>query len=44
MERRGQRISKDEMLEVIGKGKPFTLLQGIINNKREHLSDLMYWP
>ena len=39
MERRGQRISKDEMLEVIGKGKPFTLLQDIINNKREHLSD-----
>ena len=32
-------ISKDEILEIIGKSKPFTLLKDLINNKKEHLSD-----
>ena len=39
MEGRVQTISKDEILKVIGKGKPFTLLTDLINNKKEHLSD-----
>ena len=39
MERRVQTISKDEILEAIGKGKSFTLLKYIIINKKEHLSD-----
>ena len=38
-ERRAQTISKDDISEVIGKGKPFTLLKELINNKKEHLSD-----
>ena len=38
MEGRVQIISKDEISEVIGKGKPFTLLKDLINNKKEHLS------
>ena len=39
MEGQAQTISKDDILEVIGKGKPFTLLKELINNKKEHLSD-----
>ena len=39
MEGRVQRISKDEILEVIGKVKPFTLLKDLINKEKEHLSD-----
>ena len=39
MEGQTQTISKDDILEVIGKGKPFTLLKELINNKKEHLSD-----
>ena len=39
MERQAQAILKDDILEVIGKGKPFTLLKELINNKKEHLSD-----
>ena len=38
MEGRVQIISKDEISEVIGKGKPFTLLKDLINNKKERLS------
>ena len=34
-----QKISKDEILEVTGKGKPFTLSKDLINNKKEYLSD-----
>ena len=39
MEGQAQTISKDDILEVIGKGNPFTLLKELINNKKEHLSD-----
>ena len=39
MEGQTQTISNDDILEVIGKGKPFTLLKELINNKKEHLSD-----
>ena len=39
MEGQAQAISKDDILEVIGKGKPFTLSKELINNKKEHLSD-----
>ena len=39
MEGRVPTISKDEILEIIGKSKPFTLLKDLINNKKEHLSD-----
>ena len=39
MEGQAQTISKDDILEVIGKGKPFTLLKELINNKKEYLSD-----
>ena len=39
MERQAQTISKDDILEVIVKGKPFTLLKELTNNKKEHLSD-----
>ena len=39
MEGRAQTISKDDILEVIGKGKPFILLKELINSKKEHLSD-----
>ena len=38
MERRVQTISKDEMLGVFGKGKPFKLLKDLVNNKKGHLS------
>ena len=38
MEGQAQTVSKDDILEVIGKGKPFTLLKELINNKKEHLS------
>ena len=34
MEGRAQTISKDNILEVNGKGKPFTLLEELINNKK----------
>ena len=34
MEGQAQTISKDDILEVIGKGKPFTLLKELINNKK----------
>ena len=37
MEGQVQTISKDEILEVIGKGKSFALLKDLINNKKEHL-------
>ena len=33
MEGQAQAISKDDILEVIGKGKPFTLFKKLINNK-----------
>ena len=39
MNGRVQTISKNEILEVIREGKPFTLLKYLINNKKEHLSD-----
>ena len=39
MEGQAQPISKDDILEVIGKAMPFTLLEELINNKKEHLSD-----
>ena len=39
MEGQAQTISKDDILDVIGKGKPFTLLKELISNKKEHLSD-----
>ena len=39
MKGRVQKISKDEILEVTGKGKPFTLSKDLINNKKEYLSD-----
>ena len=39
MKGRVQTISKDEILEVTGKGKPFTLSKDLINNKQEYLSD-----
>ena len=39
MEGRAQTISKYNILEVIGKGKPFTVLKEHINNKKEHFSD-----
>ena len=39
MEGRVQTISKDGILEVTEKGKPFTLLKYLINNKNEHLSN-----
>ena len=39
MEGQAQTTSKDDILEVIGKGKPFILLKEFINNKKEHLSD-----
>ena len=39
MEGQTQTISNDDILEAIGKGKPFTLLKELINNKKEHLSD-----
>ena len=39
MEGQAQPISKDDILEVIGKATPFTLLEELINNKKEHLSD-----
>ena len=38
MEGRVETISKDKILEVIGKGKSFTLLKDLLNNKKEHLS------
>ena len=31
---KAQKISKDDILEVIRKGKPFTLLKGLISNKK----------
>ena len=34
MEGQTQTISKDDILEVIGKGKPFKLLKELINNKK----------
>ena len=34
MEGRAQTISKDNILEVNGKGKPFTLLEELTNNKK----------
>ena len=34
MEGRAQTISKDDILEAIGKGKLFILLKELINNKR----------
>lgn len=39
IEEQVQTISKDEILEVTGKGKPFTLSKDLINNKKEYLSD-----
>ena len=39
MEDRAQSISKDDILEMIRKGKPFTLLKELIINKKEHLSN-----
>ena len=39
MEGQAQMISKDDILEVIGKGKPFKLSKKLFNNKKEHLSD-----
>ena len=39
IEGRAQTISKDGISEVIGNGKPFTLLKQLIDNKKEHLSD-----
>ena len=39
MEGQAQTISKDDILDATGKGKPFTLLKELINNKKEHLSD-----
>ena len=39
MEVRTHAISKDDILEVIGKGKPFALLKELTNNKKEHFSD-----
>ena len=39
MKGRVQKISKDEILEVTWKGKPFTLSKDLINNKKESLSD-----
>ena len=39
MEGRAQTISKNDILEVTGKGKPFTLLKELIHNKKEDLSD-----
>ena len=39
MEVQAQMISKDDILEVTGKGKPFKLSKKLINNKKEHLSD-----
>ena len=39
IEGRGQTISKDDILEMIGNGKPFTLLKEFINNEKEHFSD-----
>ena len=35
MEGRVKTISKDEILEGFGKGKPFTLLKDFIDNKNE---------
>ena len=34
MEGRAQTISKDDILEVIGKGKPFPILKELVNNKK----------
>ena len=39
MEGQAQTISKDNILEVIGKDKLFTLLKELLNNKKEHLFD-----
>ena len=39
MERRAQTISKNDILEVTGKGNPFTLLKELIHNKKEDFSD-----
>ena len=34
MEGRAETISKDDILEVIGKGKPFPILKELVNNKK----------
>ena len=39
VEGQAQVMSKDNILEVIGKDKSFTLLKEVIHNKKEHLSD-----
>ena len=39
IEGRAQTISEDDISEVIGNGKPFTLLKELIDNKKEHLSE-----
>ena len=39
MEGKAQTISKGDILEVIRKSKPFTLLKELIKNKKEHRSD-----
>ena len=39
IEGRAQTILKDDISEVIGNGKPFTLLKELIDNKKEHLSE-----
>ena len=39
IEGRAQTISKDDISEVIGNGKPFTLLKELIDNKKQHLSE-----
>ena len=41
---KAQKISKDDILEVIRKGKPFTLLKELISNKKcIFLTNLHHW-